>query len=60
MPMTRVRMNTAAAFQLTDAKGQPAGFSSAAKGDEIELSDNDARSFARAGYATILDAKNHK
>lgn len=55
--MVRVKMNTAAAFQLTDVSGKPAGFSSVAKGDETELSQAEAERFVKAGYATLIDGK---
>lgn len=58
--MTRVRMNTAAAFQMRDLKGQPAGFSAASKGDEIEMDDSEAAKFIKAGYASRVEASKAK
>lgn len=55
--LVRIKMNTAAAFQLRDTKGNPAGFSSVARGDETELSQAEADNFVKAGYATVVDAK---
>lgn len=47
-------MNTAAAFQLRDSEGKPAGFSSASKGDEVEIPDADAAKFIKLGYASAI------
>lgn len=55
--MVRVKMNTAAAFQLLDSKGNPTGFSAASKGDEVEMPDSEAEKFIRAGYATAIREK---
>lgn len=56
----RVRMNTAAAFQLRDLKGQPAGFASASKGDELDMDDTEAAKFVKAGYASKVEANRAK
>lgn len=56
----RVKMNTAAAFQMRDLKGQPAGFSSASKGDEIDMDDAEAVKFVKAGYACKVEANRAK
>jgi hypothetical protein len=60
MTTVRVKMNTPAAFQLRDAQGKPAGFSAVSKGDEVDMPVEDAKSFAKAGYATILEQKTAK
>ena len=54
MSLVRVKMNTAAAFQLTDAQGKPSGFSALAKGDETSMEESEAKRFVKAGYATIV------
>lgn len=61
MSLVKVRMNTAAMFQVRDAKGNAAGFNAANRGDEIELSPTEAKSFVSAGYASLIEAaKQHK
>lgn len=60
MSLVKVRMNTAAMFQIHDAQGKAAGFNSANRGDEIDLSPSEAKSFVSAGYATPVETKQHK
>lgn len=56
MTTQRIKMQTAAAIQLRDAKGNPTMITAVSRDDEIELPEADAAALMRAGYATRAKA----